>query len=457
MAPARLRSARERPGTRRAFLHRVGTLGAAGATAGVASGRLTTLDRVRDDRSQSIQDGVGTVERTANADRTYRPLEVVHRWNTAGEVAALESLLDGFRDRRPSIESYTMAGSGNAGGTAAHSLRRRIVTGSPPSTFLHRGGRALDPFVHAVSLHTIDDLWTDEMHETFHPDARQATHRDGSQVAVPASIHRVNTLFYNVALVDRAGVDPDAIETPDELLEAIDAVQRETDADGMVHSRSNWSTLQLFSQLLLGSAGLEAYAAVVAGDVEAYRHDLERALSLLRGVRNRTPESAVRWDATCRRLSSGSAAFLAQGDWAVGEFLDAGFEHGEEWDVIPFPGTAGWYVLTVDCFVFPRNNPSPDATAEFLTYLGTPDAQRRCNESRGSLPARADVSVDEFGPFQQSSHRALDGTDVRLPSIAHGMAIGADRRRRIESSLAALGPDDDPATAIRSVSRAIST
>ena len=457
MGPARTRPAHEKAGTRRAFLHRVGSLGVAAATAGVASGQLTALDRIRDERVRPTRNGSGTVDHSADAERTYRPLEVVHRWNTAGEVAALESLLDGFNDRRPSIESHSVVGSGDSGGTVETALRRRIVTGSPPSTFLHRGGRALDPFVNAVSLHQIDDLWTDEMDETFHPDARQATHRNGSQVAVPASIHRVNTLFYNVALVERAGVDPDAIETPRELLEAIDAVQQETDAAGMAHSGSSWSRLQLFSQFLLGAAGLEAYAAVIAGDVDAYRHELEQALSLLLDVRNRSPGPVERWDAACRRLSSGTAAFLAQGDWAVGEFYDAGFEHGEEWNAIPFPGTAGWCVLAVDCFVFPRNNPSPDATAEFLAYLGTPDAQRRFNESSGSLPARGDVSVDEFGPFQQSSHRALGGADVRLPSIAHGMAIGADRRRRIESALAAVGPDDDPATAVRSVRRAIDT
>ena len=457
MGPARTRPAHEKPGTRRVFLHRVGSLGTAVATAGMASGKVPAPDRKRDDRTRSIRDGTETGDRPTDAERTYRPLEVVHRWNTASEVVALESLLDGFTDRRPSIESHRVVGSDDGEGTAENALQRRIVTGSPPSTFLHRGGRALDPFVDAVSLHQIDDLWTDEMSETFHPDAQQATHRDGSQVAVPVSIHRVNTLFYNVALVERAGVDPDAIETPGELLEAIDTVQSGTDAAGMVHSGSGWSTLQLFSQLLLGVAGLEAYGAVVAGDVDTYRHQLERALSLLFDVRKRSPGPVARWDAACRRLTSGSAAFLAQGDWAVGEFYDAGFEHGEEWDVIPFPGTAGWCVLTVDCFVFPRNNPSPDATAEFLTYLGTPDTQYRFNETRGSLPARTDVSVDEFGPFQQSSHRALDGTDVRLPSIAHGMAIGVDRRGRIESALAALRPDDDPATAVRSVSRAIST
>ena len=108
------------------------------------------------------------------------------------------------------------------------------------------------------------------------------------------------------------------------MVDACAAVAENTDAVPFAHQTSgSWSTTQLWETILLAQAGIE-----------------------------------------------GNAAFIHQGDWAAGAYSGTdGFEYGTDWGQVTYPGTEGSYLLNMDSFPFLANNPSPEATRQFLSYL----------------------------------------------------------------------------------------
>jgi glucose/mannose transport system substrate-binding protein len=103
-----------------------------------------------------------------------------------------------------------------------------------------------------------------------------------------------------------------------------------------------------------------------------------------------------------------------------------------------FPGTSGVYHVVTDSFVFPTNNPSPEATSNFLNYCGSVDAQERFNPIKGSIPPRTDVPTDEFGPFLQSQIEDFRDSSTQPPTIAHGTGVSPETKSNIEEAFAAF-------------------
>jgi len=67
--------------------------------------------------------------------------------------------------------------------------------------------------------------------------------QNGSYRAVPLGSHRLNCLFYNVSVVEDAGIDVDSLNSPSALIDAFETVSSETDAIPMTHRMSGtWTT-----------------------------------------------------------------------------------------------------------------------------------------------------------------------------------------------------------------------
>lgn len=173
------------------------------------------------------------------------------------------------------------------------------------------------------------------------------------------------------------------------------------------------------------------------GDVASYEDEVRSALQTTADLRDYYNEdaSAVTWDQANEDVINGDAAFLHNGDWAAGQYIAAeGFEFGDGWDYVPFPGTEGVYASVMDSFVFPSSNPSPEATEAWLTYCTTPDAQVRFNREKGSIPPRTDVDAAELeSEFLASQMEDFDASSAQPPTIAHGSGVTPEQKSQIES------------------------
>lgn len=367
-------------------------------------------------------------------------LEIAHWWTAGGEEEAINALIEGFQEEYPDYEVNNNPTPGGAGSALEADVRNRVIDGNPPSTFQIWPGEALTLYTEEDLLEDISDsVWSDEMQEAYLDGPLELSQDgDGAFVAVPINIHRLNNLFYNVEVVENAGVDPAGIGDPRALVEALEAVDG-TGAVGMIHqTQEPWSTLQLWENVLLG-LDPEAYRTTIDGDPESVEEQVRESLELTASYAEYFNEdaSSVAWDEANNRIINGEAAFLHQGDWAAGQYeASEGFEYGEGWDYVPFPGTDGLYQTVMDSFVMPVENPSPSATEDFLAYAGTTDAQARFNVAKGSIPPRTDVEMGEFTEFLQQQMEDFQSSEDQPPQIAHGLALPPAQQSDMEGVFA---------------------
>ncbi|RKD98313.1 ABC transporter substrate-binding protein [Halopiger aswanensis] len=372
--------------------------------------------------------------------------DVLHGWAAGDGQEAIQALVEGFQESHPDIDFGVQDVQGGARDNLETVVSRRLRDGDPPSTWQEWPGANLLQF--GDNLGDIEgDVWDDEMKENYLEGPQEAARPDGTYVAVPLNIHRINNLFYNVAVVEEAGVDPESIDGPEALVDAFQAVAENTEATPFANGTGELFTVfQLWETIFLAQAGADAYDELINGefdDVDAVRD----SLALLAEYVEFFPDDhfSTSFTEANERVIDGEAAFIHQGDWAAGAYRNRdGFDYGDNWDHVPFPGTEGLYALNMDSFTYPADNPTPEDTKTFLSYVGSTDAQERFNPLKGSIPPRVDVDESEFPPFLQQQIGDFRDSDAQPPSIAHGAAVPPAIRGEVEDAIDAYLGNFDP-------------
>jgi glucose/mannose transport system substrate-binding protein len=380
------------------------------------------------------------------SDGGQNALEIVHWWTAGGEKQALNALIDGFKKKYPEVKIKNNPAPGGAGSALAAAIKSRVLSNNPPSTFQIWPGEALAPYTESDVLTDISDsVWTEEMQKAYLPGPRKAAKPAGNFVAVPLDIHRLNNLFYNVKVVKDAGVDPTSITSPTALLDAMETVEKKTDAVGIAQAtKTPWTTLQLWETMFLSQVGAEKYMDFVAGNPKKYEKQITESLTLLTKYNQywNKDSASLTWDQANTKVINGKAAFFHNGDWAAGQYeATNNFEYKKDWNQVTFPGSDDIYSIVMDSFVMPTNNPSPEATKKWLTYCGSIDGQKRFNPIKGSIPPRTDVPMEPFGPFLKNQFDDFKASNAQPPTIAHGSAVEPEVKSSIEKAFAAFSED----------------
>jgi glucose/mannose transport system substrate-binding protein len=382
-------------------------------------------------------------------------MEVLTGWTRGQDGKAMDALLEGFRQQHPDTE-FTL---NSLPGNIRTVLRKRILNDNAPSTFQNWPGRALAPYAEADLLGDIEsDVWDENgMKDAYQPGVIETAQVDGSFVAVPLNIHRINPVFYNVNIIEQAGIDPASMSEPADLTTAMEAVERETDAAGMAQSMTgSWTTLQLWETILLAEGGVDAYQSFTSGEFSAIEDSIRAALQQTEEYEGYFTEDAksIEWPAAARKVINGKAGFMHHGDWAAGVFLSVeDLAYGEDWDWIALPGTEDSYALVLDSFVYPEPNKTPEATKKFLRYVGTADAQERFNPVKGSIPPRTDVSKEPFSEYQRDQIESFKKSDAQPPSVAHGLALPPEPTTSLKTAFGNFTENWDTDAAISEIQR----
>ncbi|UPV74093.1 extracellular solute-binding protein [Halorussus limi] len=423
----------------------IGLTGLAGCTGGGGSEATTTTTDATTETTESMDGGDTTTEGESSTD--YKPLEVQHWWTGGDGNKAVTALFEGFKQKYPDIKLKENPVPGG-GGTNLHTvIKKRVLNNNPPSSWQAWPGKNLQPFVEAGKLKDIgDSVWSKNgMKDAYLKGPKDAAKPGGKFVTVPINIHRLNNLFYNKKVVEKAGVDPASISKPSDLVAAMKKVENNTDAVGMAHSTKHpWPTLDLWEAVLLGEYGRNTYQAVAEGKIAENQQAVKGALQTVKDYKQYFNEDngSVSWTEANTKVINGEAAFYQQGDWAAGMYRGQdGFEFGTHWDQVSFPGSKGVYAFNMDSFPFPKNNPSPKATEKFLQYCGSVDAQERFNPKKGSIPPRTDVPKDEFGPFLQRQMDDFKNSKAQVPSITHGLAVAPEPLTGMKDATATFTSD----------------
>ena len=316
--------------------------------------------------------------------------------------------------------------AGGGGSNAQVVLTQRLLSGNPPDVWQTFPGGALRAYVDQGQVADLNDLYGQSGLAAVLPEViRDGLTVDGKPYGVPTSAHRGNMLFYNTALLAKAGVaQPGPGYLPPTFLHDLAKLDKAGITPLCLGAKDPFTTTALFENTLLSVVGADGWRRIAE---DRFRWDSDSVAEALRRFGQildyADPQAAaLTWDAATKKLADGECAFETLNDSAFGELVSAGAVDGKTFGAVPYPGTDGTYVAVVDTFVRARQSENARKASEFLAVLGSPDTQLAFSKAKGSVPIRTDVDVSSLTPYQQSAAKALRSGMV-LWSIVHGEAM----------------------------------
>jgi glucose/mannose transport system substrate-binding protein len=224
----------------------------------------------------------------------------------------------------------------------------------------------------------------------------------------------------------------------------------------VAHGGQAWQDATIFDAVAMSTGGPEFYQkAFIDLDPDTLGSDtmtevFER-MSVIRGYVDDN-FSGRDWNLASAMVINGDAAFQFMGDWAKGEFLNAGKVPDEDFLCFRFPGTEDQVTFNTDQFAVFKQGDSltPEQTA-FAEAVESPEFQIAFNVVKGSVPARTDVSVESFDACGQKAYEQLKAASASgnlFGSMAHGHANPASVKNAMYDVITAqFNGEYDAATA----------
>ncbi len=391
---------------------------------GLQSGRITRRDALKRAAALGISvPALSMAMKAGTASAQAGSLEIFSWWTSPGEAPALESLFDSYLALYPDVEIVNAAIAGGGGGPAQAVLQTRLQGGNPPDSWqTHIGRELFDGYVNAGFTEPINDLYESEGWLDVFPEALQeGVTVDGNQYAVGVGVHRGNGFWYNREVLANAGVEIGDTLSFDEFVAAADAVVESGGTALAMGSADAFVAAQYFENELISAVGAENYPKYFTGEL-AWDDDGARqaATNFAKAIEYLNEDhSALPWSDASAMVIEGRAAFNSMGDWAYGEVVAKEAQDVMGW--VSHPGTAGSFVLVVDCFTLPVGAPNAENATNWLKVIGSKEAQEAFNQLKGSIPSRLDADLSGFSEYHQWSGESF-ANDALLHSVAHGHA-----------------------------------
>lgn len=361
----------------------------------------------------------------ASAVHAEPQAEVLHWWTSGGEAKSVAVLQEEFASKGGTWTDMPVAGGG--GDAAMTALRARVLSGNAP-TAVQLKGPAIQEWYEEGVLADISSVaeaqgWADVLPASI------AGHMkcEGSWCAAPVNVHRVDWIWANGDVLEANGIEMpttwDEFNAAAEKLEAAGVIP-------LAHGGQAWQDATVFEAVALGILGADGFRkAFVDLDMDTLKSDEMKAVfDQMRTMRGYVDEnfSGRDWNLATAMVMNGEAAFQIMGDWAKGEFMAAGKVPGEDFLCASVPGDG--FLYNVDSFaMFDVDGDDKQAGQELLAELIVgQNFQKVFNLNKGSIPARTDVSLDEFDSCAHLSAKDMSESSDNgslLPSYAHGMAL----------------------------------
>jgi len=357
--------------------------------------------------------------------------------------AALNALVDGYERRT----SYAVEETTTSADDLSIRVKIRILQERAPDAWIEWPGQHVTPYIDTGAVRDITDVWEENgLVDAFTEGAKEQVRFDGSYYAIPLNIHRINNLFYNVEMVERAGVNID-VNSPQAFVDVLEQLDDALDvAPFLMALRNPWGAIHVWETIVLGETDPQTYRDIINGEAGRHRDAIASTLSILARYlefANDDAQFSSLPDANAHFVDEEGALFL-MGDWAASAYDQD--DYGETWDTIPFPGTAGEYPINMDALIPSSTAGDTTAIDEFLAYAGSREAQTAFNRHKGSTPPRTDTDRSEFTDFLQDQQADFDTATSQVPSMAHGLAVHPEQLIEVKSTMAEFVSDPEPAT-----------
>lgn len=373
-------------------------------------------------------------------------VEVFTWWAEGSEKEGLDALVNVFAEQNPDFEFVNGAVAGGAGSDAKNVLASRLQTNDPPATFQAHAGAELTDYIVQGQIEGLSAMYEEKgWNELFPEGLLERLQQDGEIYSVPSNIHRANVVWANPAVLEEAGLDPEA--TYDSLDDWIAALEK-VDAAGKIplSVATDWTQVHLLETVLLADLGAEAYNGLWDGSTDWAGAEVTAALedyATLMELTNSDRQS-LDWPDATQLVIDGEAAFNVMGDWAEAAFATQDKTLGTDYLAFPVPGTDGVFDFLADSFTMPVNGPNPDGTEAWLDTVASAEGQEAFNKAKGSIPANLEADTSDFGDYQKQAIESWENDEI-VSSLAHGAAASVSWLTDVTSAVAKFGSDSDVA------------
>ncbi|WP_299694882.1 ABC transporter substrate-binding protein [uncultured Tateyamaria sp.] len=386
-------------------------------------------------------------------------VEVLHWWTSGGEAAALNVLKDDLEGQGVGWTDMPVAGGG--GEQAMTVLRARVTAGNAPTAVQGLGFDIID-WANQGALANLNDVAAAEGWDDVVPVALQQFAKvNGAWVSAPVNVHSTNWVWANKAVLDANGISVPA--TWDDFAAALDTLAA-AGVTPIAHGGQPWQEATVFDAVAMSTLGPDGYqAAFIDLDPEALASDaMKEAFDRMAVIRANVDEnfSGRDWNLATAMVINGEAGFQMMGDWAKGEFLNAGQTPGEDFLCFRFPGTQEQVTFNADQFMmFDQGGSVSSEQAALASAILSPSFQSAFNVVKGSVPARTDVSDADFdacGKQGMADLSAAASSGNLFGSMAHGHANEASVKNAMYDVITAhFNGEYDSETAVEELVTAV--
>ncbi|KEO52071.1 ABC transporter substrate-binding protein [Thalassospira permensis] len=386
-------------------------------------------------------------------------VEVLHWWTAGGEAKALQVLKKDLEDQGVSWNDMPVAGGG--GEQAMTVLRARVTSGNAPTAVQMLGFDIKDWAGEGV-LGNLDDLAAKEGWEDVVPDAlKEFSKYDGHWIAAPVNVHSTNWVWANKAIFDELGLKQPT--NWDELIAALDKI-KDAGYTAVAHGGQAWQDATIFDAVVMATGGPEFYqASMIDTDPDALGSDtMKTVFDRMAQLRTYVDDnfSGRDWNLATAMVINKEAGVQFMGDWAKGEFLNAGKVPDTDFMCFRFPGTQDAVTFNSDQFVmFQVGEDRQDAQMKLASAVMSPSFQSAFNVVKGSVPARTDVPNDDFdacGKKGMAELAAANEKGTLFGSMAHGHSVPAGVKNAMYDVITAhFNGEYDSATAVEELVNAV--
>ena len=387
-------------------------------------------------------------------------VEVLHWWTSGGEAAALSVLKDDLAGQNIGWNDMPVAGGG--GESAMTTLRARVTAGNPPTAVQMLGFDIQDWAAEGV-LGNLDEVAAAENWDAVVPAALQAFSKyDGHWIAAPVNVHSTNWVWANKAIMDELGIAQPT--TWDEFVAALQTV-KDSGKVALAHGGQAWQDATMFDGVVISAGGPDFYKkAFIDLDYDALSSDtMVEAFTRMETLRGFVDDnfSGRDWNLASAMVANGEAGFQLMGDWAKGEFVNAGKVPDVDFLCFRVPGSEGSVPFNSDQFVMfgVESEDAQAAQGKMAAAIMSPAFQSAFNVVKGSAPARTDVSDEAFdacGKKAIAEMAAAADAGTFMGSMAHGHANRAAVKNAIYDVVTAhFNGEYDAATAAEELANAV--
>lgn len=400
-------------------------------------GALLLLSGCGPQEAQTAE-GTGEAEATAEEEQLAQEREVpsvdtglaeetpsgeleIFSWWAGTEGPALEALIEFYEETYSETDVTNATVTGGAGTNARAVLKTRMLGGNPPDSFqVHAGRELIGTWVTANRMQDLTPMFEEEgwMEGVFPQELMDLISTENGIWSVPLTIHRSNVLWYNSSSLDEWGVS--VPRDWDEFLEMAPTIQEQGVTPLVI--ATNWTVQHLWESVALSVLGPEQWNALWTGELAFDSDEMIEVWATLDEILQYTNDdaSSLSWQQATDRILNGEAAFNVMGDWAEAYMRNVQNQTPEEdFTWAPSPGTDGQFMLLSDSFGMPVGVPHPANTYHYLGMVGSQEGQDTFNPLKGSISARVDSDLSQYGVYSQSAAEDFRN-DTLVGSLAHG-------------------------------------